>query len=435
MSRQWVPYNQGSAVQEAIAMANALTEQGVEIKPMHQGYEETEPEGLLEQHRKFQDHASGRYSPATGHASVTEAFARFAADFMGLPNDHVFTLQANGRVGLGHAMQNVVSQYPVSRIGELAALVPASRWPMVDAKTKQAHIQTLIEYGVERDQIAANIINALEKDADDGNKIAVVYTNFPHNPTGLSSSAEEISAIQSKLDELNQKRVSNDLPPIVHVADDPYFMGLPQNDDKPVFQSPYAGQFRVDGPTPSFHIISFSKALATASPGFHGTVITNSKMAAQYKSFLTTDLGPSFVPDFMSKQAAMLQPEFHDSLRDHFAKIRKKYETNNPIFEQNVESCVDGDPGMTRVFRVPQDTLGKSVTVLGQTRTINTTRDVAAYIANTTGTILVAQAESGRESLIRAALKSENPDMIEEGSKDIAKALNELANAPAAAAA
>ena len=436
MSANWVPYKDGSAVQEAIAMANGLISQGVQIKPMHQGYEETEPEGALDQFRKYQDRASGKYQPATGHKESTEAFAAFAAKFLGLPSDRAggncFALQTNGRVGLGHAFSIVANFYAVDGLNHISALVPSSRWPMVDSKATQARLKNMVEYDVSRGKIAENIIAAL--DADDGkDRIAVLYTNFPHNPTGLASSGEEIARVQKKLDELNMNRAARNIPPIVHIADDPYFMGLPQNDatdkNNPVFQSPYAGNFQIDGPTPSIHIVSFSKALATASPGFHGTFMTNSDMAKGYGKFLATDLGPSFAPDFMNQIAAMLQEDFHDALREHFLKIHKKYAVNNPIFESHDSACVDGDPGMTRVLRVPEEALGKRISVNGETREIKTTRDVCAYIANTTGTILVAQAESGREDLIRAALKSENPDMIEEGSKDIAKALDDLASA------
>ena len=438
MTQEWVPYGQGSAVQESIALAGALDKQGVSIKPLHQGYEETEPgddNPVLQEMRQFGSEMSGKYNPATGHAEATRNFGHFARDFLGLPDDHVFTVQTNGRVGLGHAFKRLAALYPSTDLHKLVALVPKSCWPMVADEAQDERITNYAEYDVRRGQIADSVIEALDNDRGT-DRIAVLYSNFPHNPTGLFASRKEIAAIQSRLDDINADRQKRGQPPIVHVCDDPYFMGLPQNDTAPFIDSPYAGQFQVGGPTPSIHLISLSKALATARPGFHGAVYTNSDMADAHKKFLTRNVGVSFVPEFMHAVASMLDPDNADHLKAHFTKIHEKYTRNNAIFDKTVPTAVDGDPGMTRVLSVPDTALSKRVDFHGTDIDVRTTRDVCAYIANTSGTIVVAQAEGGEENLIRVALKSENPEMIEKGCKDIANALKELENAapiPAAA--
>ena len=432
MPHSWVPYESGSAVQSAIAMAAALKDQNVDIITMHQGYEETEISGDLAPLRTYGGTMAGKYNPAGGHGASVKAFAGFARDFLGLPNEYCFTAQANGRVGLGHAFLLTSQLYQPEAYKNLRVLVPNSRWPMVDAKATQVNLGNLVSYDVTRGQIADNICRALE---EYGDSIAALYTNFPHNPTGLVTTDEEMQRIQSTLDTINQTRAASSLPPIVHIADDPYFMSLDSQDTVPYIKSPYAGKFQIDGPTPSVHLISFSKCLGMANPGFYAVVLTNSKMAADYKKFLTTDIGPAFVPEFCDHVTKILSEQSYPALKDHFKKIKQKYIVNNQIFEDLVPGALDGDPGMTRAFAVPDDVLNKQVQVNGQAINIKTTRDVAAYIANVTGTILVAQSIDGAEKLLRIALKSENPDLVRQACEGIATSFDQLRKAPSIAAA
>lgn len=433
MSHTWVPYKDGSAVQEAIAVVKALEGQGRTMIYMHQGAEETSPSGILEQYMSYAGHNTPAYGPAKGMPEAREAFAGFARHFLGLPATaaNTFILPTNGRVELGHAFKFANRQIILDG-GKASTVVPRLRWPMVDNKADQEYTRTLHNYEMTRGELVQEIKKTLAKGEEVSDElITSLYLNLPHNPTGIRSNAEEVAELIEVVDEINRDRASRGKSPITLIDDGPYFANLEQKENGAVLAYPFEG-IKMDGDTPSWHIISLSKALGTASSGLTGVVITNTEVAKAYEKFIASDVGPSFDKQNMANIAELFQPKNYPALREHFQKLNDKYTRNFDAVKQNLgEYLVDGDPGMVCTIHVPEDALGKLIETVDGVREILTARDVAAYIANQYGVMVVDQSV-GEEPYLRLALKAENVADIEKGTELISQAYKDLQAAPAA---
>jgi hypothetical protein len=429
MTHKWVPYEKGSAVQKAVAMVNGLKAQGVDIIPMHQGAEETMPGGKLAEFREFSVKICGPYNPAKGPGPLSETFGNFAETFLGIPGKHAFAVAANGRVGLGFA--NYLANNPYNKNGvKPMQAAPDFRWPMVDNKAEENYAG-IVDYKMQRGKMDQNIKAAIEG-MSNPNTLASVYTNVPWNPGGLNGSKQEIRATLDYMDGINGDRSRKGLPPLVFIADDPYFAGLPQkpDDEISILDSAYAGNFTLNSPTPSIHVVSLSKALGLASPGIHGIIFTNSDMAEEFAEFITANNGPSFVPEVAQAVNAMLNPDLYPDLAEHFKGLHDKYARNGQPFKiPGRFTLMDGDDGMTRVVEIPPECLNKTIKCIDdETREIKTPRQALEYAANTYGLGSVDQSAHGR-NLVRLALKAENPDVAPRGADALQRTFEDLGNA------
>lgn len=430
----WVTYDPNkSPVQASLAVAAALEAQGVKVIKMHQGAEESVPKALSHL-REYKGSFSPLYNNALPGRKET---AQFVRTFFGLPADenNTFLGQDNGRNPLARAARMSTRPFIKAKL-EPVAITQQKRWPMYDDVMMDANIEHQIMYDLKRDGLAGDIAykkGAFFEEESKNRGLAIFVSNLPANPTGYASSQKEVKNIESILASFNEENAQNGLPKLVHIADDPYFGGLEQKDTGSVFKTPYEGNFKMDGITPSVHVISFSKALGTARPGMTAIVFTNSKMAKDYETAIKAGSGFSYDPAAVGAFTQMISEENYPILRDHFqTALRNKYLRNHTYVKDHLGSqLLDGDPNMVCTIRIPPEALGKSILCNdGKNRTITNGREMAEYIANTYGVITVDQS-LGNEPLLRLALKLEDSGQIEDGVLKIARAYDDLRNAPA----
>jgi aspartate/methionine/tyrosine aminotransferase len=431
---QWIPYDVNkSPVQASLAVATALEAQNVRIIKMHQGAEESVPKAFSHL-REYKGSFSPLYNNVLPGRKET---AQFVRTFFGLPADenNTFLEQNNGRNPLARAARMSTRPFIKAKL-EPAAITQQKRWPMYDDVMIDANVEHQIMYDLKRNGLVNDIAFKTGKFLGEEGKnrgLAIFVSNLPANPTGYASSPEEMKNIESLLAAFNEYNAEKGLPKIVHIADDPYFGGLEQKDTGSVFKTPYEGNFKMDGITPSVHVISFSKALGTARPGMTATVFTSSKMAKDYETAIKAGNAFSYDPAAMAAFTQMISEENYPALREHFqTALRDKYIRNFGHVQKHLGAqLVDGDPNMVCTIRIPPEALGQSIRCHdGERRTISNGREMAEYIANTYGAITVDQSLPG-EPMLRLALKLEDSGQIEEGVYKIAQAFDDLRNAPA----
>ncbi len=433
MGKTWVNYEAGSAVQQSIAVVNGLESQGKKIIYMHQGAESAALSGNLAQYSSYAGHNTPSYNPAKGLPDARDAMADFAVNFLGLPatRSNTFLLETNGRVELGHAFMMANRQANLAHLSAVS-LVPRLRWPMVDNKADDHLTRDLLTYEMDSGDLAKELGRVLVEGASAERKEAglvttSIYTNVPHNPTGYRSNQKEMQNVISMLSAHNQKSEYG----VLLIDDNPYFANLEQKDEGAFLKSPFEGVQMDDG-VPSIHVISFSKALGTAGGGLTGVVITDTKLASTYDSFIATDVGPSFDKANFQNFAALMQETNYPDLRAHFASLHDKYERNHAVIVDKLgQHLLSGEAGMVCTIKVPSDALNKLIDgVDGAKHEITNARKVAEYIANQHGVMVVDQSV-GQDAYLRLALKDENTAVIEQGASKIAQAYEELIAAPA----
>lgn len=436
MSHTWVEYKQGSAVQEAIAMAKGLEAQGKTLIYMHQGAEDTNPSGILKESMIYAGEYGSKYNPAKGNAELIENIAHYAQRFYGLPADasNTFPITAQGRQFLGEAFK--FANFEAVAQGKKAIMMaPRMRWPMVNNAAKYEHtkLDQTINYEVLRNGLVDETEKALSKAVEmesRGYALTAAYTNFPNNPTGYKSNKEEMHGVLNSLGEHNRHH-GQEYGGVTLIDDNPYFMSLNQKREGSILEYPLEG-IEKDGETPTIHVISFSKALATANGGFSFAVFTNSEMAKTYKNeYYPSHLGAAYD----AKQAAGLAELFNarnfGAIQTYYAGLNEKYKTNFGFVQSNLGAhLVEGDPGMVCTIEVPKEALNKLVTCVdGVKREITSGRQVSEFIANTYGVVTVDQSDS-QSAYMRLALKAEDAGQIEEGVQKIAQGFDDLINAP-----
>ncbi len=430
---EWVKYDvERSPVQASLEIARVLKEQDKNLIFMHQGAEESVPKGL--EHLR---HFDGTMSPLYNNVlPAREEMAGFARHFFGLPAEpkNTFVVQSNGRDVLARAWRMTTHPFIEAKMGPVAGL-PRKHWPMYQDVVIDANVEHQIKYDINRGDVLNSIRHEIDAftggDQSLQDRIAILATNLPANPTGYASSVEEVKEIQDFLDRINEYRAERGMPKIAHIADDPYFAGLMQKLTGSVLKTPYEGNFKIDSVTPSFIVFSFSKALGTANLGTTGIVVTDSKMAKSFETALKAGNGFSFVKGAMDNFSEMISEKNYPLVREHFGNLRAKYLRNFTHVQNSLgQHLLDGDPNMVCTIRIPDNVLNKSILCNdGQRREITSGRDVVEYIANTYGVMTVDQSLPD-EPLLRLALKLENEEQIAKGAHSVDRAYNDLANAP-----
>jgi aspartate/methionine/tyrosine aminotransferase len=354
-----------------------------------------------------------------GAPHVRASIAGWIGRFIGLPatQSNTFLMQTNGRDLMNHAFHCAAFRHLEARKSP-AMLLPDTSWPMVNESARDAHLRE-IYYTLTRDNFAHNVFAAAEEIPS--GDLAAIYTNSPHNPTGICTPAHEMAAMVKMLDHHND--LTGDR--VMHVIDNPYFSGCDQNEQTPYMKSGYEGVIESDSVTPWIAVISFSKAFGTAQPGLSAMVVHND-LASKVSARLSRNNGLSYAPAFFENAANIFNERNDKDARRHFAGLRDKYRANRAsaleILSQYL-TIVEGDASMTCLFSVPDDLMGRNVNGF----TINDVNDLVEYMGNETGVVVVNNSVPGR-NLIRIALR-ETPGVMRDALEKLRGGLENIMNA------
>ncbi len=337
------------------------------------------------------------YNKQGGEHSVRKQAASWVERFLGIPanENNTFILQQNGRVALSEAFMTA----SVGR-NNPSILVPDLRWPMLSQKIAQARMQEH-EYKIAREGIASEITTKLQDFEDMGSSLSAVYTNYPHNPTGLAGSKQEIALITTKLNEINAGRTSPNR--IFHVIDSPYFAGCSQKDSGAYLYNPYEGNLAYKGQTPWLMVLSFSKAFGVASPGI-SIVVTDESTQEEFDKQLVSGVGISYSPEFLQAACQVMMSENDSAVLEHFDVLRRKYKRNHGIVADGLNRYMaDGDPNLTAVLEFPEAMIGQEVRCSdGISRSVRDMNDLVEIYGNA-GVVTVNCSTKDR-NLVRLAL-------------------------------
>lgn len=369
-------------------------------------------------------------SAVGGLPHVRDAAAGWIRRFIGLPahGGNTFLMQTNGRDLLNHAF-HFGAQKHILAGKKPALLLPDTSWPMVNESARDSYFRE-VYYPLFKTGFAAAVFEAAE-DIPSGD-LAAIYTNSPHNPTGICASSDEMEILVKTLDKHNEATGDR----VMHIIDNPYFSGSAQSPAAPYMKSGYEGVIAADSVTPWIAIISFSKAFGTAQPGLSVMTVHNGLSGAM-TARLARNNGLSYAPSFFENMARIFDPRNDGDALEHFRKLRTKYEANRAAAREmlgGAMTLLDGDPGMTCLFEAPPDIFGKALVCSdGLVRTINDVSDLVEFIGNEMGVVVVNNSVPGR-SLIRVALR-ERPELMRGAFQAINKGLERILNARTVAAA
>ncbi len=456
MSIVIVPYEEGAAVQKAVALATELGKRQ-RITAWHQGAEETQPtEGQPGNHRTYTGQLSPAYNKDPGGTPAQrEIVAEFCSSALGLPatRNNTFLDQNNGRWGLNQAIHIAAAPCFVDWRYRPVGYVPARRWDMVTDEFNYNYVAPW-GYYLAREGTPENIKAAHENhrmQAEGTNELGVIlYHGEPSNPESFEGSPEQIRQIHTFTDSVNLERQAASQPPLVDLGDFPYWGGAPVVEDGVGgwLKTAYNEAYVMNSPTPGIIIVGFSKGIGAARPGVHALVFTNSEMAAAYAVDSKARTSLSYEPAFFDAVVGTLHPNSYPDLKTHFRNMRGNYERNLvPVQEHLGHLLQDGGIGMVRSLGVPDDALNKLPLdsngqpyryADGSVFEVRTTRHALAYIANRYGVITVDQTIKAEprqgiraENLARIALKSPDPNVAVEGAQGFAQGIEDLQAAPA----
>ncbi len=360
-----------------------------------------------------QDLQSPAYNPSLSGGAENEITA---ANFLNHMFGHnptpssTFVLNQQGRFGLGQAAI-LINQYGDKNSAN-NVMVPSARWPMLDGIFGRQHKFELTNYGVQENDLAG----ALET-PDQFER--VVYLNSPLNPTGRQTTAEEFSKILSTLESCNSNLPIEDK--IFLVIDDPYFHACDQRDadeEGSRFKTFIEGKLNSELHTPWIHILSGSKALATAEKGF-SIMSCHDSIAADMRKQLGENGGLAYSRYEMAVMMNALSPKFYDTFLGHCASIREKYFTNfQSLTNYFNERVVKGDPSMTAVVAVDFDEI-KDAKIDGLMGTwhIANQNDFIEYLGNEHGTVVVDNGVDANGKWLMRFAFAEQPELCGEGIK------------------
>ncbi len=347
---------------------------------------------------------SPSYNKQGGEGSLREEAASWVRRFMGIPAfvDNTFILQQNGRVALSEA-------FTLSglRHDDPGILVPELRWPMLSQKIQQARMNEY-HYEIGREGTSDDVVSNLQTVMESGATLSTLYTNYPHNPTGLVGSKKEVRAIVDALDRINSGR--SDVDKVSHVIDSPYFAGCSQKDRGAYLKNPYEGNLAYDGQTPWQAVLSFSKAFGVASPGIT-IVVTDKSTQTDFDKQLVSGVGISYNPEFLNATCAVMGEEHDQDVLKHFDALRQKYEKNRSITSNSLERyMLDGDANLTTVLEFPMEFVGREIQCSdGVSRPIQDMNDLVEIFGNA-GVVAVNCSTSDR-NLVRLAMSGAEHDV------------------------
>ncbi len=418
--QKWYPLNRDiDPVEASIEFGATMRQDGKDPVLLSVG---AEPQQLVLPHEKgniSSEIVTQPYYNKQGGKNYARAIgAAWVRRFLGIPAyaQNTFLLQQNGRVALLEAFNIVASERHNPSI-----LIPDLRWPMLGQKVRQAHMRAH-EYEISRNDIAEAITVKLREVSESDHSLACLYTNYPHNPTGLLASGDDMACVMTKLDSLNSGLTGEQK--IGHVIDTPYFAGCPQKEEGAYIVTPYEETLAYEGDTPWMVVLSFSKAFGISSPGF-SIIITDKSLQNQTNQQLATGVGISYSPKFFERICGVMKPENDNYILDHFAALHKKYTKNyNAVSALLGDYLVDGEPNLTTVLEFPDSLIGKeAICSDGLKRRIGDMNDLVEIFGNA-GAVTVNCSRNNRH-LVRLAL-SEGTERVELGLRTISGIIEQL---------
>ncbi|MCC6598596.1 MAG: aminotransferase class I/II-fold pyridoxal phosphate-dependent enzyme [Alphaproteobacteria bacterium] len=280
-----------------------------------------------------------------GEMAVRERAGAWLGRFLGVSATakNTFVLPMQGRVGL---REGITYSFNVANGNKIA--LPGGHWPMVSGQVqKNTKGAEIVHYSNPKNDYDNDISEILKR----GNLFAVYTNGAHHNPTGKNYGKKYAIGLQADLEEINKGAKT----PVVHILDIPYFHALKQNTDLdgPYYDHGIKELTDPDSETPWIAVISFSKALGTATPGL-SFVVTHPKIAADVEERLMQSIGVAYNPAYMAQIYDGFGPDKDAEHLKHYQNLRDKYITNQGglVKTAKPQNMVDGDPGMTSLMKL-----------------------------------------------------------------------------------
>ncbi len=432
---KWLPINREDSVTPAAAqLAHNFSVGGYKaLVNLGQGNERELPKGRLGKMLSGSVELNPYYNTeAGGPMDVRTATARYFKSLYNIDaqGQNVFVTQTLGRTLLKLAFEvakNFHQPFSYKNGHPPIALVPNLRWPTIDALLQKTGMQ-IETYDVMQPNITDAIIKTMDRVGS--KNIALITTNFPHNPTSRRMTPDDAIALKDLLNTLNHKPDHK----ITLVDDAPYsYSAKPETKNgKTYLSTGFSSIYEADSPTPMFHIQSFSKSFGTANIGLSAMVVTDNLRIPVKRDMTNEGHGLARVGGFIDNIGTVLGGNYNIEIMNHFQNLRDKYETNRKtvrrIFTrpQDGIEVVEGRAGMLSLIKVPREILGRDVSChdLGH-RQIRTGYDLMEYFANQHGVVMVYNGEYEGSALIRVA-QAAQPDMFEEGVERLNDGINTL---------
>ncbi|HEU0117853.1 MAG TPA: pyridoxal phosphate-dependent aminotransferase [Alphaproteobacteria bacterium] len=430
-------HRKASPTAASASLRKKLSDAGADMIDLGQGREQVEwplAKEALSQMNGFNINSDYNSSPAALNA-IAANWIRRMLHVEATPNT-TFSIQQTGRNGLDAAF-HVIAQSPPTTHSEM--LMPEMYWPMIDTTLKRAGLRPHF-YKMEPGQYAKDIEIQLESYGD---RIAGIYLNSPHNPSGQIMTSQDIADIFAVVNEYNNAhnlRYRHNHK-VGIVMDNPYAHVCPEKMEGNT-RSLDTGleAFTLDQITPWMMPISMSKSFGMASPGFSLVAAHPEYTDALTENFMATSC-ISYSPQFFEAMKTLLGEDKADSTLDHFAGLREKYHVNRAALETAFgDAVLEGAPGMIGVVKVDlRDYIGKSVAKPdGSEFTIQNGHDLVEYLANKAGVATVWQ-ETEPSKLLKAhrweglrLSAAETPERYAEGIHRVREGLAALNPQPSA---
>ncbi|MCC7305618.1 MAG: hypothetical protein IT558_05090 [Alphaproteobacteria bacterium] len=441
----WIPLNrEKSPVQASVQLVNDLKAAGHgDVVSLSIGAESEKPQGKIGQLLTVTGTCDPDYNSAVGgKPHIREAVAAWINRYLGMPatSQNTFLVPTNGRGLLNHAFH--IAKRHVPRGKDALLGLPDTSWPMVDESAEDSDLVPAY-YEVIRGKLPQEVFKTASRyvvTPKGPYALAAVYTNTPHNPTGIHIAASEMQRFMSNLNAYNTMFAKSDrkgdvlVPEIMHIIDNPYFAACPQQKTAPYLINGYETALTPDCRTPWMAAVSFSKAYGTARPGLSAFVVHNS-LIKEVSARLSRNDGLSYFPELFENFAQVVHPNNDKESLEHFGKLAAKYSRNRQLADRYLGGMlrlVDGDSNMTALFEVPEDFLGKEVLCHdGQRRIVKDVNDIVEIAGNHSRIVPVNNStdrDGVKRNYLRFALRESDPQKTEQAFSRIAKALNTIRN-------
>lgn len=353
---------------------------------------------------------------AGGEMAVRERAGAWLQRFLGIPAkaSNTFVLPMQGRVPL-------MVSFGLANNGGIFG-IPEIHWPMVPGQigafAKGAQIKTY-----------NNPFNGYDNDVPElighGNVDALYTNGAHHNPTGKNYGKTYAIGLQANLEEINAgaKR------PIVHILDIPYFHALEQNTDPngPYYDHGIKELTDPDAKTPWIAVVSFSKALGTATPGL-SFVVTSDNIARDFENRLMMSVGVAYNPAYMAQIYDAFAPEKDPVHLRHYQNLRDKYIANYTELVKTAtpRNMVDGDPGMTSLMKLGPEFQNRNVRVEGGTFNINSVNKMIGFLGQNYDVVLVNNGVDKQGNWLVRAANAESSERYFEGCENLGKGFDHI---------
>ncbi len=303
---------------------------------------------------------------AVDRVDVRAVAAAWINRMMGLPATakNTFVLNTLGRDVLGLCLQ-----FAHARSTGNTLFMPEYRWPMYDILSKNMRsVKTALYANPSMD----GDWNTLADDAKKADSFAAIV-NSPHNPTGAVYSKAAMACLG---DVMGDRHL---------LLDNPYYGALPRAaGDGPYLDGGLDVLCTDSTAMPWYHIVSGSKFLGTATPGF--TILTvHPALAPEMQPFLLARNLISYPIGLYDAALRLFDPANDTVHLDHYARMAGVFEANRKTLENVFGAHVmPGGAGMTSLLDYRDtDLLGRAVTTDAYgVIAVQNMFDLVSYLAN-----------------------------------------------------